>query len=127
MKKHRLYAVLAAMSVALALVLAGCQQPSSGGDSTTDASNNTNTVKGSTDFSKAAVDDIVLTDGSFVSPDNFTTGMTAAAVIVRAKSEGTSALGVGIHRSSTTLAWCTSSADGFNTNITKLQGDATTG
>ena len=31
MKKHRLYAVLAAMSVALALVLAGCQQPSSGG------------------------------------------------------------------------------------------------
>ena len=31
MKKHRLFAVLAAMSVAMILVLAGCQQPSSSG------------------------------------------------------------------------------------------------
>ena len=31
MKKHRLYAVISAMVMALALVLAGCQQPSSGG------------------------------------------------------------------------------------------------
>ncbi len=37
MKKHRLYAVLAAMSVALALVLAGCQQPSSGGSDSSGA------------------------------------------------------------------------------------------
>ena len=33
MKRHKWFAVLAAMSVVLALVLAGCQQPSSGGDS----------------------------------------------------------------------------------------------
>ena len=105
MKKQRLIAVFAAM--AFAALLAGCQQPSSGGDST--------------DFSKAAVGDIVLKDGTFVSPDNFNTGMTAAAVIVRAKSEYKPALGVGIHHNRTGLAWCISSAAGYKTNITGLQ------
>lgn len=113
MKKHRLYAVLAAMVMAFALVLAGCQQPSSGGDSGSVAVDY---------WSKAAVGDIVLTDGTFVSPGNFTTGMKAVAVIVRAKSESTPALGVGIHHNRTGLAWCTSSAKGYNTNITALQG-----
>ena len=121
MKKQRLIAVFAAM--AFAALLAGCQQPSSGGDSTTDGSNNTNTVKGSTDFSKAAVGDIVLKDGTFVKPENFTDEMKdkAAAVIVRTKSGDTPALGVGIHHNRTGLAWCTSSAAGYKTNITGLQ------
>ena len=115
MKKQRLIAVFAAM--AFAALLAGCQQPSSGG------SNNTNTVKGSTDFSKAAVGDIVLKDGTFVKPENFTDEMKdkAAAVIVRTKSGDTPALGVGIHHNRTGLAWCTSSAAGYKTNITGLQ------
>lgn len=121
MKKQRLIAVFAAM--AFAALLAGCQQPSSGGDSTTDGSNNTNTVKGSTDFLKAAVGDIVLKDGTFVKPENFTDEMKdkAAAVIVRTKSGDTPALGVGIHHNRTGLAWCTSSAAGYKTNITGLQ------
>ena len=121
MKKQRLIAVFAAM--AFAALLAGCQQPSSGGDSTTDGSNNTNTVKGSTDFSKAAVGDIVLKDGTFVKPENFTDEMKdkAAAVIVRTKSGDTPALGVGIHHNRTDLAWCISSAAGYKTNITGLQ------
>ena len=112
MKKQRLIAVFAAM--AFAALLAGCQQPSSGGDSTTD---------GSTDFSKAAVGDIVLKDGTFVKPENFTDEMKdkAAAVIVRTKSGDTPALGVGIHHNRTGLAWCTSSAAGYKTNITGLQ------
>ena len=111
MKKQRLIAVFAAM--AFAALLAGCQQPSSGGDSTTD---------GSTDFSKAAVGDIVLKDETFVKPENFTDEMKdkAAAVIVRTKSGDTPALGVGIHHR-TGLAWCTSSAAGYKTNITGLQ------
>ena len=121
MKKQRLIAVFAAM--AFAALLAGCQQPSSGGDSTTDGSNNTNTVKGSTDFSKAAVGDIVLKDGTFVKPENFTDEMKdkAAAVIVRTKSGDTPALGVGIHHNRTDLAWCISRAVGYKTNITGLQ------
>ena len=112
MKKQRLIAVFAAM--AFAALLAGCQQPSSGGDSTTDGSN---------DFSKAAVGDIVLKDGTFVKPENFTDEMKdkAAAVIVRTKSGDTPALGVGIHHNRTGLAWCTSSAAGYKTNITGLQ------
>ena len=121
MKKQRLIAVFAAM--AFAALLAGCQQPSSGGDSTTDGSNNTNTVKGSTDFSKAAVGDIVLKDETFVKPENFTDEMKdkAAAVIVRTKSGDTPALGVGIHHNRTGLVWCTISAAGYKTNITGLQ------
>lgn len=107
MKKQRLIAVFAAM--AFAALLAGCQQPSSGGDST--------------DFSKAAVGDIVLKDGTFVKPENFTDEMKdkAAAVIVRTKSGDTPALGVGIHHNRTGLAWCTSRAAGYKTNITGLQ------
>ena len=119
MKKQRLIAVFAAM--AFAALLAGCQQPSSGGDSTTDG----NTVKGSTDFSKAAVGDIVLKDGTFVKPENFTDEMKdkAAAVIVRTKSGDTPALGVGIHHNRTGLAWCTNDANAYNVKITDLQSD----
>ena len=107
MKKQRLIAVFAAM--AFAALLAGCQQPSAGGDST--------------DLSKAAVGDIVLKDGTFVKPENFTDEMKdkAAAVIVRTKSGDTPALGVGIHHNRTDLAWCISSAAGYKTNITGLQ------
>ncbi|MGN0740171.1 MAG: hypothetical protein ACI4LX_08395, partial [Treponema sp.] len=107
MKHNRFLAAFMAMS--LALIFAGCHQPSSGGS----------TVKGSTDFSKAVVGDIVLSDGTFVKPENFTADMTAAAVIVRAKSGDTPALGVGIHHK--TGAWCTEEANAYDVNITDLQ------
>ena len=124
MKKHRLYAVLAAMSVAFALVLAGCQQPSSSGsDSSGDSGNTGGGDSVAVDWSKAAVGDIVLTDGTFVTAASFTGEMKgkAAAVIVRAKSEEKPALGVGIHHNRSGLAWCISSAGGYNKNITALQ------
>ena len=102
------------MVMAFALVLAGCQQPSSGGDSGSVA----------VDWSKAAVGDIVLTDGSFVSPDKFAAGMTAAAVIVRAKNESTPALWVGIHHNrSGLITWCSKDANAYNVKITDLQSD----
>lgn len=109
MKKQRLIAVFAAM--AFAALLAGCQQPSSGGDSI--------------GFSKAAVGDIVLKDGTFVKPKNFTDEMKdkAAAVIVRTKSGDTPALGVGIHHNRTGLAWCSKDANAYNVKITDLQSD----
>ena len=49
-----------------------------------------------------------------------------AAVIVRAAADGKPALGVGIVHNQSGLAWCTSSAAGYSTNITALQGDKTT-
>ena len=49
--------------------------------------------------------------------------MTAAAVIVRAKSEYKPALGVGIHHNRTGLAWCTNDANAYNVKITDLQSD----
>ena len=102
------------MVMAFALVLAGCQQPSSGGDSGSVA----------VDWSKAAVGDIVMTDGTFVTAASFTDEMKdkAAAVIVRAKNGSTPALGVGIYHG-TSLAWCTNDANAYNVNITDLQSD----
>ena len=110
-----MFAGFAAMVMAFALVLAGCQQPSSGGDSGSVA----------VDWSKAAVGDIVMTDGTFVTAASFTDEMKdkAAAVIVRAKSEYKPALGVGIHHNRTGLAWCTNDANAYNVKITDLQSD----
>ena len=52
---------------------------------------------------------------------------TVAAVIVRAATNDKPALGVGIVHNRSGLAWCTTSAAGYNTNITALQGDKTSG
>ncbi|MGN0728680.1 hypothetical protein [Treponema sp.] len=106
MKKFKWLAVLAA----IALAFAGCSDSSD--DETSSALS---------DFSKAAVGDIVLSDGTFVKPENFTADMTAAAVIVRAKNGETPALGVGIKHKQ--LAWCTKDANAYEVNITGLQED----
>ena len=50
---------------------------------------------------------------------------TVAAVIVRATADGKPALGVGIVHNK--KAWCTKTAAGYNTNITALVGDNTSG
>ena len=78
------------------------------------------------DYSKCAVGDFVLKDGTILSKDETPESGTVAAVIVRAAADGKPALGVGIVHNKSGLAWCTESAAGYNQNITALQGDKTT-
>ena len=75
------------------------------------------------DYSKCAVGDFVLKDGTILSKDETPESNTVAAVIVRAAADGKPALGVGIVHNK--MAWCTKTAVGYNTNITALQGDKT--
>ena len=72
--------------------------------------------------------DFVLKDGTMLPKDitlTDTEKSNVAAVIVRAAADGKPALGVGIVRNRSVLAWCTSSAAGYSTNITALKGDKT--
>ena len=77
------------------------------------------------DYSKCAVGDFVLKDGTVLSKDETPESGTVAAVIVRAAADGKPALGVGIVHNQSGLAWCTKSAAGYSTIITALQGDKT--
>ena len=69
--------------------------------------------------------DFVLKDGTILSKDETPERGTVAAVIVRATADGKPALGVGIVHNK--KAWCTKTAAGYNTNITALVGDNTSG
>ena len=72
--------------------------------------------------------DFVLKDGTMLPKDitlTDTQKSNVAAVIVRAATNDKPALGVGIVHNQ--MAWCTESAAGYNTNITALQGDETSG
>ena len=77
------------------------------------------------DYSKCAVGDFVLKDGTVLSKDETPESGTIAAVIVRAAADGKPALGVGIVHNQ--MAWCTKSAAGYIKIITALQGDKTKG
>ena len=77
------------------------------------------------DYSKCAVGDFVLKDGTVLSKDETPESGTVAAVIVRAAADGKPALGVGIVHNQ--KAWCKSSATGYNTEITALVGDIASG
>lgn len=79
------------------------------------------------DYSKCAVGDFVLKDGTILSKDETPESDTVAAVIVRAAADGKPALGVGIVHSRSGLKWCTSSAEGYSISITALQGNKTSG
>ena len=73
--------------------------------------------------------DFVLKDGTMLPKDitlTDTQKSNVAAVIVRAAANGKPALGVGIvvHKK---MAWCTSSAAGYSTNIPTLQGGIRSG
>ena len=130
MKKHRWFAALAVMVMALAV--AGCSDGSSGnefisgssgGSGNSSGSGVDNPVSQQPDYSNCAVGDFILKDGTVLSKDETPESGTVAAVIVRAAADGKPALGVGIvHKK---MAWCTESAEGYNTNITALQGDKT--
>ena len=120
MKKHRWFATLAAMVIVLAV--AGCSDGSSGNEF---ASGSLGTGNSGVDYSKCAVGDFVLKDGTVLSKDETPESGTVAAVIVRVAADGKPALGVGIVHSTSGLAWCTESAAGYSTNITALQGSTT--
>ena len=65
--------------------------------------------------------DFVLKDGTMLPKDIILTDTqksNVAAVIVRAATNDKPALGVGIVHNRSGLAWCTTSAAGYNTNIT---------
>ena len=72
------------------------------------------------DYSKCAVGDFVLKNGTVLSKDKTPESGTVAAVIVRAAADGKPALGVGIVHNQ--MAWCTESATGYSTEITALVG-----
>lgn len=78
-------------------------------------------------YSDCVVGDFILEDGTILSKDETPESDTVAAVIVRAATNDKPALGVGIVHNRSGLAWCTTSAAGYNTNITALQGDKTSG
>ena len=75
------------------------------------------------DYSKCAVGDFVLKDGTILSKDETPESGTVAAVIVRAATNDKPALGVGIVHNK--MAWCTQYAVGYGKDITALQGDKT--
>ena len=79
------------------------------------------------DYSDCVVGDFILKDGTILSKDETPESDTVAAVIVRAATNDKPALGVGIVHNRSGLAWCTTSAAGYNKNITALQGDKTEG
>ena len=134
MKKHRWFATLAAMVMALAV--AGCSDGSSGNEFATGSSGGSGNSSGSgvdnpvsqqPDYSKCAVGDFILKDGTILSKDETPDSGTVAAVIVRAAADGKPALGVGIVHSKSGLEWCDSKAAGYYKTITDLQGDTKTG
>lgn len=131
MKKNRWFAALAVMVMAFAVV--GCSDPSSGGSGNSSGTGNgggNNPVSPQPDYSKCAVGDFVLKDGTILAKDTELTDdqkSNVAAVIVRAAAGGKPALGVGIVHNRSGLSWCESSAAGYSTNITALQGDKTSG
>ena len=126
MKNHKWFAALAV--IVMVLAVAGCSDGSSGNEfisgSSGGSGNSSGTGNSGVDYSKCAVGDFVLKDGTILSKDETPESGTVAAVIVRAAADGKPALGVGIVHN--TMAWCTSSAAGYSTNITALQGDTTT-
>ena len=79
------------------------------------------------DYSKCAVGDFVLKNGTVLSKDETPKSGTVAAVIVRAAADGKPALGVGIVHNRSGIAWCTESAAGYSKEITALVGDKTSG
>ena len=126
MKKNRWIAVLAVMVMALA----GCSDPSSGGSGNLSGAGNSgvdNPVSQQPDYSKCAVGDFVLKNGTILSKDKTPESGTVAAVIVRAATNDKPALGVGIVHNESGLEWCTDSAAGYSTKITALKGDTASG
>ena len=129
MKNHKWIAALAV--IVMVLAVAGCSDGSSGNEfisgSSGGSGNSSGTGNSGVDYSKCAVGDFVLKDGTVLSKDKTPESGTVAAVIVRAAADGKPALGVGIVHNRSGLAWCTESAAGYSKEITALVGDKTSG
>ena len=130
MKKHRWFAGLAVMVMALAVV--GCSNPSSGNEFPLDSSggsgNSSGTGNSGVDYRTCQVGDFILKDGTILSKDKTPKKNSVAAVIVRAaddRPDGRPALGVGIVHNK--MAWCTKNAAGYNKDITALHGNLSSG
>ena len=127
MKKHRWFAGLAVMVMALAVV--GCSNPSSGNEFPLDSSggsgNSSGTGNSGVDYPTYQVGDFILKDGKILSKDKTPESGTVAAVIVRAAAGSMPALGVGIVHNK--MAWCTKDAAGYNKEITALRGYKSSG
>ena len=79
-------------------------------------------------FTSENIGDIVLSDGSFVTKENFNSNtMTPIAVVVGTTKNGGQALAVGLHKSSSTLQWAPYATTGYSTNFTEIQGTGTSG
>ncbi len=78
-------------------------------------------------FTSENIGDIVLSDGSFVTKDNFNSStMTPIAVVVGSTKNGGQALAVGLQKG-TNLQWAPSGTTGYATKFTEIQGTTTSG
>lgn len=78
-------------------------------------------------FTNENIGDIVLSDGSFITKDNFNSSiMTPIAVVVGVKNNGGQAVGVGLQKG-TSLQWAPYGTTGYNTDFTEIQGSTTSG
>ena len=70
---------------------------------------------------------IVLSDGTFVSKENFNSStMTPVAVVAGLKNDGSQIIAVGLQKG-TSLRWAPSGTTGYNTKFTGIQGTETSG
>ncbi len=76
-------------------------------------------------ITKEDIGKIVLSDGSFVSKEDFNSStMTPVAVIAGFKNEGRDVIALGLKRSSADLIWAKKGTIGYNTNFTELQSES---
>ncbi len=111
------------LSAMLAMGFAGC---SSDSDSGTPAEKPpvTSYIGSKAPDAAKAVGDIVFNDGSstpYTAELTLTDAQKAAAIAVIFKAEGGKVLGVGLKHNRSGLAWCTSGAKAYSTNITTIQ------
>ena len=74
-----------------------------------------------------SVGDFILKDGSKKAKAETPESGTVAAVIFKADTSTTPALGVGIVHNMSGLSWCIKTASGYSTYITELEGTQTSG
>ncbi len=94
---------------------------------TSSASGNVVVIPSYSCITDANIGNIVLSDGRFVSRENFDSeAMTPIAVIVGSKKNGGQALAVGLERSSTSI-WAKFGTPGYYLNFIEIQGTTTQG
>ena len=119
--KKNLFSMLVISVLALAFV--GCANPA--GENNAGGSTGGSEILGTKapDVAKA-VGDIVFNDGSatpYTAELTLSDEQKAAAIAVIFKVDGGKTLGVGLKHNGSGLAWCTSDAKAYNTNIKTIQ------